>query len=241
MPSSACPPAPGISTISLHDALPISASRRGLLARSLARKVTGSTPAASASSSSAVSWARALTVAPLARQKLTGSGLWHWKKVARVLGDRKSTRLNSSHTVISYAVFCLSASPRYLHYFPTRRSSDLRQQAGVVGQESRAEGDRIDAGRLGELVERGFAGEGVDRGAVGAPEADRQRALALDEGRAGVGRSEEHTSELQSHSDLVCRLLLVRQPPVSPLFPYTTLFRSPPAGGGCWPGVSRGR
>src|SRR5260221_5532038 len=25
----------------------------------------------------------------------------------RILGDRKSTRLNSSHTVISYAVFCL--------------------------------------------------------------------------------------------------------------------------------------
>src|SRR5438034_888859 len=36
-------------------------------------------------------------------------------------------------------------------------------------------------------------------------------------------RSEEHTSELQSHSDLVCRLL---PPPTSPLFPYTTLFRS---------------
>src|SRR5438034_391897 len=32
--------------------------------------------------------------------------------------DRKSTRLNSSHTVISYAV-------RDLHFFPTRRSSDL--------------------------------------------------------------------------------------------------------------------
>src|SRR5438034_4048145 len=27
--------------------------------------------------------------------------------VARVTRDRKSTRLNSSHTVISYAVFCL--------------------------------------------------------------------------------------------------------------------------------------
>src|SRR5438034_5359757 len=27
--------------------------------------------------------------------------------VLRELGDRKSTRLNSSHTVISYAVFCL--------------------------------------------------------------------------------------------------------------------------------------
>src|SRR5437773_2162654 len=41
----------------------------------------------------------------------------------------------------------------------------------------------------------------------------------------GAGRSEEHTSELQSHHDLVCRLLLLR-PPISPLFPYTTLFRS---------------
>src|SRR5690242_17755100 len=38
-------------------------------------------------------------------------------------------------------------------------------------------------------------------------------------------RSEEHTSELQSHVNLVCRLLL-RRPPRSTLFPYTTLFRS---------------
>src|SRR5947207_6730097 len=27
--------------------------------------------------------------------------------IGRTVGDRKSTRLNSSHTVISYAVFCL--------------------------------------------------------------------------------------------------------------------------------------
>src|SRR5438067_883795 len=40
-----------------------------------------------------------------------------------------------------------------------------------------------------------------------------------------VIRSEEHTSELQSRFDLVCRLLLPR-PPRSTLFPYTTLFRS---------------
>src|SRR5437867_753937 len=39
-------------------------------------------------------------------------------------------------------------------------------------------------------------------------------------------RSEEHTSELQSPYDLVCRLLLP-PPPTSTLFPYTTLFRSP--------------
>src|SRR5947207_4304831 len=29
--------------------------------------------------------------------------------------------------------------------------------------------------------------------------------------RAGAARSEEHTSELQSHSDLVCRLLLEKK------------------------------
>src|ERR1017187_8327317 len=41
-------------------------------------------------------------------------------------------------------------------------------------------------------------------------------------------RSEEHTSELQSPMYLVCRLffLMIRRPPRSTLFPYTTLFRS---------------
>src|SRR2546421_5523407 len=32
----------------------------------------------------------------------------------------------------------------------------------------------------------------------------------------GIGRSEEHTSELQSRSDLVCRLLLEKKKNVSP-------------------------
>src|SRR5206468_3593386 len=39
-------------------------------------------------------------------------------------GDRKSTRLNSSHDQISYAVVC-SVPTRDLASFPTRRSSDL--------------------------------------------------------------------------------------------------------------------
>src|ERR1035441_444658 len=41
-------------------------------------------------------------------------------------------------------------------------------------------------------------------------------------------RSEEHTSELQSLRQLLCRLffLMIRRPPRSTLFPYTTLFRS---------------
>src|SRR5438034_6022905 len=39
---------------------------------------------------------------------------------------------------------------------------------------------------------------------------DSQRTAALHR-IEGVGRSEEHTSELQSHSDLVCRLLLEKK------------------------------
>src|SRR5690606_13911020 len=49
---------------------------------------------------------------------LTGAGI-----------DRKSTRLNSSHVKISYAVFC---HPGVLHSFPTRRSSDLRSSSRVT-------------------------------------------------------------------------------------------------------------
>src|SRR2546426_5029525 len=43
--------------------------------------------------------------------------------VGRRLGDRKSTRLNSSHLVISYAVFCLKkkkSSQTALIHFSTR-------------------------------------------------------------------------------------------------------------------------
>src|SRR5256885_14154635 len=35
-----------------------------------------------------------------------------------LLGDRKSTRLNSSHLVISYAVFCLKKKKKHLDFQP---------------------------------------------------------------------------------------------------------------------------
>src|SRR5438132_8897392 len=44
--------------------------------------------------------------------------------------------------------------------------------------------------------------------------ASHAHAISLVHGRpgpSGSGRSEEHTSELQSHSDLVCRLLLEKK------------------------------
>src|SRR5690242_6635717 len=97
----------------------------------------------------------------------------------------------------------------------------------------------------------GFAQRGVERRGIGGVDlaagkrdlagVARQirRTLRQEHGRLGMIdhrnqhrgrphrlRSEEHTSELQSHVNLVCRLLL-RRPPTSTLFPYTTLFRSP--------------
>src|SRR5450432_3408035 len=36
----------------------------------------------------------------------TETHIWPWLELGRLLSDRKSTRLNSSHDQISYAVFC---------------------------------------------------------------------------------------------------------------------------------------
>src|SRR5438045_3812258 len=130
---------------------------------------------------------------------------WRIKRVV----DRKSTRLNSSHLGISYAVFCLYCDLRTRPSFPTRRSSDLTGEA-VVFEIAAVRAAAVEEGSGGEtegpvegfgiIDETGIAGSGV---AVG---------LHFDgfflEDKAG-GRSEEHTSELQSLRHLVCRLLLV--------------------------------
>src|SRR3712207_7834747 len=72
-----------IYTLSLHDALPIS------IARVLPVHVVFAGPARAAGASSDARRAG------------------HRERAARVGPDRKSTRLNSSHANISYAVFCL--------------------------------------------------------------------------------------------------------------------------------------
>src|SRR2546430_5890936 len=73
-----------IYTLSLHDALPISCAC-----------------ARPARASAATSRCRPDPHAPAARG-------------AAARGDRKSTRLNSSHSQISYAVFCLKKKNTYL-------------------------------------------------------------------------------------------------------------------------------
>src|SRR5260370_9831257 len=59
-------------------------------------------------------------------------------------------------------------------------------------------------------------GHGTDRAhgqAVVAAQHQRQLAVVQ---RLAHGRSEEHTSELQSHLNLVCRLLLEKKKPYNP-------------------------
>src|SRR5438034_10868517 len=87
--------------------------------------------------------------------------------------------------------FCFSLSrlqpPVYLHSFPTRRSSDLfleRRCSRAFPLWRRRSGSRCST--------RGSPSPTILCVAVGS-------------------RSEEHTSELQSHSDLVCRLLLEKK------------------------------
>src|ERR1039457_2058197 len=45
----------------------------------------------------------------------TGAEHWSARRLHRKRPDRKSTRLNSSHLVISYAVFCLKKNKQAVH------------------------------------------------------------------------------------------------------------------------------
>src|SRR5437867_2297936 len=73
-------------------------------------------------------WSGSLPISPTSALRECGCA-----RGARSRGrirDRKSTRLNSSHRTISYAVFCFHTHPD-LHSFPTRRSSDLMLQVPI--------------------------------------------------------------------------------------------------------------
>src|SRR5438034_9270451 len=98
-----------------------------------------------------------------------------------------------------------SCDHRDLHSFPTRRSSDLiLYESGVVPEPFDYHDDR-------RVIEFGIGlTDLVKRPTKGVEELKRED---FAEGRIVLSqkRSEEHTSELQSHSDLVCRLLLEKK------------------------------
>src|SRR5438132_5707952 len=55
------------------------------------------------------------------------------------VGDRKSTRLNSSHTVISYAVFCLKKkNAKVLQHLEKASWGELNSQGSSAGVDSKA-------------------------------------------------------------------------------------------------------
>src|SRR5690606_41493368 len=99
-----------------------------------------------------------------------------------------------------------NSGPQYSHSFPTRRSSDLDRvedaQAGV-GRVARQQ-DHLHLRRIlrQALVEREQLAHHRE-GHARLEDLVLQLALVL--------RSEEHTSELQSRENLVCRLLLEKK------------------------------
>src|SRR5207248_9107062 len=97
--------------------------------------------------------------------------------------------------------------PPELHSFPTRRSSDLRRDVQL--------GDRLESEEVGGVHAVRKTTPGVTDLARSQWVFSKTEAVARSgmvtadplAAEAGV-RSEEHTSELQSPYDLVCRLLL---------------------------------
>src|SRR5690242_19323235 len=213
-------PSTDIYTLSLHDALPIYvASLSGDVESTNGQALAPQTWSFTTSNCPCTLFGSApltMQYTGLSTSHGRGGGPWSLEMGVKVQ-DQKSTRLNSSHMSISYAVH------RHLHSFPTRRSSDLRG----VAVRRRGEHERAGA-RAADVVvhhvqlpvhavRQRSADDAVHRPLdVQRP---RRRPVVARDGRQGP-RSEEHTSELQSHVNLVCR------PPTSTLFPYTTLFRS---------------
>src|SRR5207247_11020249 len=96
----------------------------------------------------------------------------------------------------------------HLHSFPTRRSSDLHANHAAImaaGRERRSVSRRRAAlrGDHSRRIEE-------DRGSHRSGGA-RDRGSPLASATRIFLRSEEHTSELQSRVDLVCRLLLEKK------------------------------
>src|SRR3954467_7644388 len=96
--------------------------------------------------------------------------------------DRKSTRLNSSHTIISYAVFCLKKKNTEMKQVGEYRPGDVCYECIIVAE---------------------------------------HRAITVLRADGDYDRQED-----QQLGDYVLFFLMIRRPPRSTLFPYTTLFRS---------------
>src|SRR5690606_41444902 len=95
-----------------------------------------------------------------------------------------------------------------LHPFPTRRSSDLRAPSTIWTTLRPASSRPMPRGAFSISTPRSPAGSGMTLPA--GERGMRLSDLVRGDGAALI-RSEEHTSELQSRENLVCRLLLEKK------------------------------
>src|SRR5207237_7079649 len=96
---------------------------------------------------------------------------------------------------------------RNLHLFPTRRSSDLNRDSAPGGVETSLVSTRHARVRTPRRCQNRtfYSKRNKYRAETQTPHPDHPRRLR----GLGLGtRSEEHTSELQSHLNLVCRLMI---------------------------------
>src|SRR5690606_40448345 len=102
--------------------------------------------------------------------------------------------------------FSSPSAPRGLPSFPTRRSSDLASPDPALQMAlARVYNDWV-AEVFVPHPERFAAAAVIPMGDLEAAVGEARRAAKL-----GLRRSEEHTSELQSRENLVCRLLLEKK------------------------------
>src|SRR5690606_40523981 len=104
-------------------------------------------------------------------------------------------------------VISCSRDPRHLHSFPTRRSSDLSAAPSPPPAPSAPASDEAPGAHPGGIVVQAIDDEAdafPDELAAPEPPAISEH----DHDDDPDARSEEHTSELQSRENLVCRLLL---------------------------------
>src|SRR4051812_25225608 len=136
--------------------------------------------------------------------------------------DRKSTRLNSSHMSISYAVFCLKKKKACtenaslvpgVNPLKAELEGLLAQAKDLKIQQETLEGQRF----FFLMIRQPPRSTLFPYTTLFRSELEIGRVILGDAAvqpiaQHGAGeRSEEHTSELQSHVNLVCRLLLEKK------------------------------
>src|SRR5207249_11456505 len=103
--------------------------------------------------------------------------------------------------------FYASLAHRHLHSFPTRRSSDLTSPSWKPAN-LRVCSQRLKGTKSGSLCFRMANSPSTKFGVCSGFPPRHDSIWKVRNERHCRARSEEHTSELQSRFDLVCRLLL---------------------------------